>query len=105
MLSCEGQRAVSLAAMIDPQTRRVHSVPLSLMLAVLLLAAPLHAQSALPVDPVPAHDTFTVTSRALRELRLVNVHVPQGYATSQAAKFPVLYMPDGGVDEDFPHVV
>jgi predicted alpha/beta superfamily hydrolase len=77
---------------------------LSLMIAVLLLAAPLHAQSAVPVDPVPAHDTFTVRSRALSEPRLVNVHVPPGYAGA-TTRFPVLYMPDGGIDEDFPHVV
>ena len=77
---------------------------LSLMIAVLLLAAPLHAQSALPVDPVPVHDTFTVPSRALSEPRLVNVHVPPGYAGA-TTRFPVLYMPDGGIDEDFPHVV
>jgi uncharacterized protein len=76
----------------------------SLMIVVVLLAAPLGAQSATPVDPVPAHDTFTVASRSLREPRLVNVHVPSDYAAS-AARFPVLYMPDGGIDEDFPHVV
>ena len=33
------------------------------------------------------------------------MHVPAGYAVSSATRFPVLYMPDGGLDEDFPHVV
>ncbi|HKW12753.1 MAG TPA: alpha/beta hydrolase-fold protein [Gemmatimonadaceae bacterium] len=55
-------------------------------------------------EPVPAHDTFTVTSRALGEPRLVNVHVPRGLGAG-VERFPVLYMPDGGLDEDFPHVV
>ena len=54
------------------------------------------------------HDTLTIRSRVLGESRLVNVHVPASYrdaSTSSQRRFPVLYMPDGGVDEDFPHVV
>ncbi len=58
-----------------------------------------------PPDPIPAHDTFTVVSRTLGESRLINVYVPHAYRASPAARFPVLYMPDGGTDEDFPHVV
>jgi len=75
-------------------------------LAVALLAGPLSPQATPPrVAPVPAHDTFTVASGALGESRRVNVHVPAGYRASPAARFPTLYMPDGGLDEDFPHVV
>lgn len=70
-----------------------------------LLTAPLRAQDAPPPDPVPAHDSLAIVSRALEEARTINVHVPSGYAASSASKFPVLYMPDGGLDEDFPHVV
>jgi predicted alpha/beta superfamily hydrolase len=53
----------------------------------------------------PAHDTMTVQSRVLGEPRLINVHTPVGYAADAARRYPVLYMPDGGMDEDFPHVV
>ena len=76
------------------------------LLALALLACPaaLRAQADAPADPVPAHDTLTLASRALGEPRRINVHVPPGYAAS-VARFPVLYMPDGGLDEDFPHVV
>ena len=63
------------------------------------------AQAIAPVDPVPAHDSFTVASRTLGEGRLINVHTPVGYDTSGGRRYPVLYMPDGGTDEDFPHVV
>jgi len=73
--------------------------------ATALLAAPLGAQAAPPADPVPAHDTFTVASKALGEARRVNVHVPASYRASATTRFPVLYMPDGGLDEDFSHVV
>ena len=63
---------------------------------------------------VPAHpiapaaitlgETFSVESLALRERRVINVYLPPDYATS-GARYPVLYMPDGGMKEDFPHVV
>ena len=81
-------------------------LPLRLLFAIAVLASPLGAQApALPVDAVPAHDTFTVASLAIGESRLINVYTPPGYRGSSAKKYPVLYMPDGGLDEDFPHVV
>ncbi len=51
------------------------------------------------------HDTLTIQSRAVSEARLINVHLPQGYQASSGPRYPVLYMPDGGMDEDFPHIV
>lgn len=65
----------------------------------------LAAQTTGPIDPVPTHDSFTVTSRALGETRRINVYVPKTYRASATTRFPVVYMPDGGIDEDFPHVV
>lgn len=64
----------------------------------------LRAQETLP-DPVPSYDTLSLTSRVLGEARRINVHTPTSYAASGKARFPVLYMPDGGLDEDFPHIV
>jgi predicted alpha/beta superfamily hydrolase len=84
-----------------------------LLAALVLLAAaaitsslvtPLSAHEAAP-DPAPSHDTLMLASRALGETRRINVHTPRGYDASATARFPVLYMPDGGIDEDFPHVV
>ncbi len=37
------------------------------------------------------------------ETRRINVYTPPGYDAS-GARYPVLYMPDGGLEEDFPHV-
>ena len=68
------------------------------------LVAPVCAQEPAP-DPVPSHDTLMLPSRALAETRQINVHTPAGYASSDTSHFPVLYMPDGGLDEDFPHIV
>lgn len=53
-------------------------------------------------EPVPPHQCFQIDSAVLGEMRRINVYTPPGYASG--GKYPVLYMPDGGVDEDFPHV-
>jgi predicted alpha/beta superfamily hydrolase len=70
-------------------------------------SGPAPAASTPDVDPVPAHESFTMESRALGEARLVHVSTPRGYSTGATppGRYPVLYMPDGGLDEDFPHVV
>lgn len=65
------------------------------------------APTAPTADPVPGHDSFTVESRELGEARRINVYTPPSYRAAVPARtpsLPVLYMPDGGLDEDFPHV-
>jgi predicted alpha/beta superfamily hydrolase len=59
--------------------------------------------AAAGVAPEPAA-SFLLPSSALGELRRVNVWLPPQYARDPTARFPVLYMPDGGLEEDFPHV-
>lgn len=54
-------------------------------------------------DPIPNHDSFTIDSKFVNETRVINVWTPSNYKNSNQA-FPVLYMPDGGVKEDFPHI-
>lgn len=56
------------------------------------------------VEPVPAHQTFTLASATLGEVRHIAVYTPPGYDAATDTRFPVLYMPDGGLQEDFPHV-
>lgn len=55
------------------------------------------------MQPLTIGETFTIPSKVLREDRRINVYLPAGYASSET-RFPVLYMPDGGVAEDFIHV-
>jgi predicted alpha/beta superfamily hydrolase len=79
---------------------------LGALLSLVLSAGGLGAQGTpLRAELVPAHDTFSIASQALGELRRINVHVPPGPSGSRGARLAVLYMPDGGLDEDFPHVV
>lgn len=55
-------------------------------------------------EPLTIGDTFTITSAILGEERRINVYAPAAYAESEQDRFPVLYMPDGGIREDFLHV-
>ena len=55
-------------------------------------------------DPLAIGDTFTLHSSILGETRRINVYAPAGYAASDSVRLPVLYMPDGGIEEDFLHV-
>lgn len=54
--------------------------------------------------PLPPHTVFTIDSTVLQEVRRINVYTPPDYQAAMAASYPVLYMLDGGLDEDFPHV-
>lgn len=51
----------------------------------------------------PQRDSLVIESRVLHERRLINVQTPREYV-DRARRFWVLYMPDGGMNEDFPHV-
>jgi len=54
--------------------------------------------------PLVIGETFTVSSKVLTETRRINVYLPPAYTESAGARLPVLYMPDGGIAEDFLHV-
>jgi uncharacterized protein len=80
--------------------------PMGALILVLILpwlSACGTSEQAPAADPVLAHDSFTLESKLLGEQRLLNVYTPPGYANSDA-DYPVLYMPDGGIKEDFPHI-
>ena len=79
---------------------------LILTLCCALLSTVAHAQapSARNIAPLAIGDTFTLDSKVLSEERRINVYTPPGYAQLTDAKFPVLYMLDGGMQEDFLHV-
>ncbi|HEX8556554.1 MAG TPA: alpha/beta hydrolase-fold protein [Pyrinomonadaceae bacterium] len=76
-----------------------------LVLALATPARPLpRPASGEKAAPLTIGETFTVNSRILGETRRINVYFPPGYQDSAAARLPVLYMPDGGLAEDFLHV-
>jgi hypothetical protein len=81
--------------------RRIVRLACGAAVALLISAC----QPAAPApETTPAHETIEQVSTAMGETRRLNVYVPPQYATQPDRRFPVLYMPDGGVAEDFPHV-
>lgn len=64
-------------------------------------AAPAAASAA---TPLIIGESFTIDSQALKEKRHINVYMARAWDTPPDAPLPVLYMPDGGVAEDFLHV-
>lgn len=54
-------------------------------------------------DPIPKHETHKIHSKYLNEERTINVWIPENY-DSTSDSLPVIYMADGGLQEDFPHV-
>jgi predicted alpha/beta superfamily hydrolase len=77
---------------------------LSVFAAVMVQgASPLAGQAATAV-PLSIGETFTIPSAALGETRRINVYLPPDYSATPTTRLPVLYMPDGGVGEDFIHL-
>lgn len=49
--------------------------------------------------------TDTIHSSYLDETRTINVYLPEGYSAESKDTYPVIYLLDGGVEEDFVHIV
>lgn len=74
---------------------------LLLALAVLTLATPAAPQP--PGQPIVIGAAHDLPSKVLAETRRINVYLPAGYAEGTRT-YPVLYLLDGGVAEDFHHI-
>lgn len=68
----------------------------------LAIAGMLRATAA--ETPLPPHTSLIIDSTVLHEARRINVYTPPDYPAATGPGYPVLYMLDGGLDEDFPHV-
>jgi len=74
------------------------------------LLRPAHCEAAKKVD-LFVHEqelvigtTLTLYSEVLAEQRRINIYFPPGFDAASKQALPVLYMPDGGMAEDFLHV-
>lgn len=73
-----------------------------LALACLLLGPSAAVAAAATPAPIAIGETYLVPY-ADSEPRQVNVYLPEGYATD-GKRYPVLYLIDGGLSQDFLHV-
>ena len=79
----------------------------SLALAVSLsVSSATAAPTGATAGPVPIHLGLShqVESTALQETRTINVVLPASYGKEPSRRYPVLYVLDGGVDQDLLHV-
>jgi predicted alpha/beta superfamily hydrolase len=72
--------------------------------ASLLISLCVHGGEVPAAEPLVIGQTFTIRSEILQEHRRINVYLPPAYGATPETKLPVLYMPDGGLAEDFLHV-
>ena len=77
---------------------------LALALPICAVAQPSSIPGADEATSLTIGDTFTLRSQILDETRRINVYAPAGYTASDTLRLPVLYMPDGGIEEDFLHI-
>jgi len=85
----------------DPMNYRI---PLLAFASLLLPPFGTPANADDKAAPLVIGETFTIDSKILNEKRRINVYMPPGYPESSDLRVPVLYMPDGGMAEDFLHV-
>ncbi len=61
------------------------------------------AKTIAPGPFILKYDSLEIRSEILNESRRINIWIPPAYA-ERTDSFFVMYMPDGGILEDFPHI-
>ncbi len=56
-------------------------------------------------SPLIIGEVIKFHSSVLNEDRVLNIYLPVGYKAEKARKYPVIYLLDGGIDEDLIHIV
>jgi predicted alpha/beta superfamily hydrolase len=73
-------------------------------LKLLFLFCPLSAnRNELNISPITIGETREIKSDILKENRILNI-LPASYSTESTKKYPVIYLLDGSIDEDFIHI-
>lgn len=76
---------------------------LLMMVSILAIATPAPAQPAQSGIPIVIGQSYRLPSAVMGTDRTLNIWLPPGYATSEKT-YPVLYLLDGGVEQDFHHI-
>lgn len=74
-----------------------------LIFLIILCGWNLYAQQTLPTQPLIIGEIKTIKSEVLNEDRILNIYLPLNYDTAKA--YPVIYLLDGTINEDFLHIV
>jgi predicted alpha/beta superfamily hydrolase len=74
---------------------------------LLLLFNPIWAQTEIKLNtynPITIGETQEFKSDILNESRILNIYLPASYSSESSKKYPVVYLLDGSIDEDFIHI-
>lgn len=82
----------------------IKTIIIILTLLISIVANDSNAQKAEKIEALSIGDSFRINSANLKEKRRINVYMPQAYSAQPNVKLPVIYMPDGGINEDFLHI-
>lgn len=72
-------------------------------IAAMLLALFPGLKAQVSSTPLVVGEVLVLQSAVLGEERLLNIVLPHGYSPDSAARYPVVYVLDGGLDEDILH--
>lgn len=81
-------------------------LPQFLVLFLFFTASVLTAQntSIISKKAFTIGEVLEIKSEILDENRILNIYLPNGYSKDSIKKYPVIYLLDGSVDEDFIHI-
>ncbi|WP_430468557.1 alpha/beta hydrolase [Winogradskyella ouciana] len=80
-----------------------HLCILLILLTTIKVSAQDHSKTP-ETKPLVIGETVTFHSSVLDENRTLNIYLPQNYVADSTKTYPVIYLLDGALDEDFIHI-
>ena len=82
-------------------------IQLFLILGLLITCYPLYAQKEIVLEKrqsLSIGETIEFHSKILNESRVLNIYLPNSYSKNSEKDYPVVYLLDGAIEEDFIHI-
>ncbi|MCK4561578.1 MAG: alpha/beta hydrolase, partial [Flavobacteriaceae bacterium] len=79
----------------------------TLIVLIMILSNHLIAQNNTKIvnkKPLSIGEKVEIQSEILKENRILNIYLPNGYSKDSIKEYPVIYLFDGSMDEDFIHI-
>lgn len=84
---------------------RINQLITTILLATsLTIVSTATVTAQVKVQPLVMGESLEIPSKTMQETRRINVYLPDAYQLDQSKSYPVIYMPDGGMAEDFLHI-
>lgn len=82
-------------------------IKILLTFIILLFSGQLFSQNKVVINKksdLAIGEQIEIQSKILNENRILNIYLPNGYSNDSLKKYPVIYLLDGSIDEDFIHI-